>query len=102
MAKVLITGAASGRAHQLKGKLGGDVLLGDHAELPGVMLQNGAMIALPDPADASYAHKMLTLSLDKGIDTIYALQTAEFDLLNEAALLFNEYGITIVAANEVQ
>lgn len=102
MAKTLITGAASGRAHQLKSKLAGaDVLLGDYAELPGVMLQSGAMIVLPAPDDASYAHKMLTLSLDKGIETIYALQPAEFNLLNEAALLFNEYGITILPANEV-
>ncbi|QKJ29083.1 hypothetical protein HQ865_04715 [Mucilaginibacter mali] len=102
MAKMLITGAASGRAHQLKSKLEGNIVLGDYAELPAVMLQSGAMISLPNPNDASYAHKMLTLSLDKGIEIIYALQTAELDLLNEAALLFNEYGITIKAADEVQ
>lgn len=103
MAKVLITGAASGRAHQLKSKMGAtNVLMGDYAELPELMLRKGMMISLPNPTDASYAHKMLTLSLDKDVNTIYALQPAEFDLLNEAALLFNEYGITILAADEVQ
>ncbi len=90
-------------AYQLKNKLAGnDILLGDYAELPAVMLKAGSMVTLPNPNDPSYAHKILTLSLDNGIETIYALQAAEFDLLNEASLLFNEYGITILSsADEV-
>jgi len=100
--KILITGAASTKAHQLKNKLGQpDILLGDYAELPALMLKSGSMINLPNPIDASYAHKMLTLCLDREIETIYALQSAEFDLLIEAALLFNEYGITILSADEI-
>lgn len=102
--KILITSAASGIAYQLKNKLAGnDVVLGDYAELPVLMLKAGNMIVLPAPADPSYAHKMLTLSLDNQIAIIYALQPVEFDLLNEAALLFNEYGITILSsADEIQ
>jgi len=96
----LITGAASAQAYQLKTKLSGhDILLGDYAELPDTMLKAGNMIALPNPSDASYAHKILTLSLDYGVETIYALQTAEHQLLMEANLLFNEYGITILSAD---
>lgn len=99
--KVLITGAASAKAYQFKSKLSGqDAILGDYAELPESMLRAGSMLALPDPSDASYTHKMLTLSLDNGIDTIYALQPAEYSLLQEAEQLFNEYGITILQAGD--
>jgi hypothetical protein len=101
--KILITGAASAQAYQLKAKLTGhEVILGDYAELPATMLASGNMIALPNPADASYAHKMLTLSLDKQVEAIYTLQQAEFDLLNEAGLLFNEYGIKLYYTDERQ
>lgn len=62
------------------------------------MLKPGSMIVLPNPAGASYAHKMLTLCLDRQIEKVYALQPAEFNLLNEAGLLFKEYGITILSA----
>lgn len=97
--KILITGAASPEAYQLKNKLNQpDIILGDHAELPALMVKNGSMIVLPNPADASYAHKMLTLCLDMEIEQVYALQASEFDLLNESALLFSEYGITILPA----
>jgi len=100
--KILITGAASNQAHQLKNKLNQPhIVLGDYAELPALMLRSGSMIALPNPTDASYAHKMLTLCLDREIETIYALQSAEFNLLNEAALLFTEYGIHILSADEI-
>ena len=101
--KILITCAASTKAHQLKNKLGQpDIILGDHSELPVLMIKSGRMITLPNPTDASYAHKMLTLCLDLNIETVYALQTAEFGLLSEAALLFNEYGITILSADEIR
>lgn len=58
------------------------------------------MLQLPKPADMAYSHKMLTLCLDKGIDTIYVLNKEEWNLLNEASLLFDEYGITIFTATE--
>ncbi len=83
-------------AHQLKNKLNTpDILLGDYAELPALMITTGSMLVLPDPADTAYAHKMLTLCLDKQVETVYALQQKEYALLCEAGLLFNEYGITI-------
>lgn len=97
----LITGAASAKAYQLKSSLKQqDILLGDYAELPAPMLKTGNLLKLPNPADAAYSHKILTLCLDNGVDTVYALNTAELQLLNEAAQLFNEYGITILAAGE--
>lgn len=100
--KILITGAADAKAYQLKAKLGNeDILLGDYADLPATMLKAGHMIRLPNPADPSYAHKMLTLSLDNSIEVIYALQPQEYQLLTEAELLFNEYGIKLYRADEV-
>jgi hypothetical protein len=101
--KILITSATSAQAYQLKSKLNNpNTILGDYAELPATMLKAGNMITLPKPTDPSYAHKMLTLSLDNQIEAIYALQSAELNLLNEAGLLFKEYGITILSADEVQ
>ena len=97
--KILITGASSAKAYQLKNSLTpNEILLGDYAELPILMLKSGNMVKLPNPADASYSHKILTLCLDNQVDTIYALGIDEWMLLNEAEQLFKEYGITILQA----
>jgi hypothetical protein len=92
----LITAATSAGAQRLKNKLNSTgILLGDYLELPEFMLKSANMICLPNPASASYTHEMLTLCLDKEIGVIYALRDEEQALLNEAAQLFNEYGIKI-------
>jgi len=93
----LITAATSADAQRLKNKLNTpDILLGDYLELPEFMLKSANMIRLPNPASASYTHEMLTLCLDKQIDTVYALRNEEKMLLGEAEQLFSEYGITAV------
>ena len=93
---ILITSANSADAYQLKSKLNGaEVILGDYEELPALMLKSGKMIQLPNPKSASYSHQMLTLCLDKGIQTIYPLREEEAVLLKESEQLFNEYGIHI-------
>jgi len=93
----LITAATSSQAYQLKGKLNAQrIMLGDYLELPAFMLKANEMIQLPNPKSTSYAHEMLTLCLDKEVDTIYVLRDEEYALLNEAVQLFNEYGIRIV------
>ncbi|WP_462266027.1 hypothetical protein [Mucilaginibacter sp.] len=92
----LITGAASARAYQLKNQQEGrQVLLGDYLELPAVMLRAGSMLQLPAPQQASYAHLMLTLCLDRQIDRVLILNPGEEVLLKEAELLFAEYGIEL-------
>jgi hypothetical protein len=92
----LITSATSAQAYKLKNSLDSeDIILGDYLELPAIMLKNSAMIKLPNPNSTSYAHEMLTLCLDKGIVSIYALGSNEFLLLKEAEQLFNEYDIKI-------
>jgi hypothetical protein len=93
---ILITAATSAKAQQLKAKLKtGNVILGDYQDLPAFMLK-ADLIRLPNPASASYAHEMLTLCLDKEVDTVFALRDEELNLLNEAGQLFAEYGIKIV------
>src|SRR5258708_38689375 len=93
----LITGATSARAYKLKNKLNTDnIILGDYLELPAFMLTSANMIRLPNPESAAYAHEMLTLCLDRQVDTICPLRDDELTLLNQAELLFNEYGITIL------
>jgi hypothetical protein len=93
----LITGATSAEAHKLKNKLNADnIILGDYLELPAFMLTSANMVRLPNPDSASYAHEMLTLCLDKGISIVYPLYDNEVMLLNQAELLFGEYGIKIM------
>ncbi|RVU02942.1 hypothetical protein EOD41_03120 [Mucilaginibacter limnophilus] len=102
MPYTLITAATSPGAYRISNNLGSEnLLLGDYHDIPGFMVSSGKMIQLPNPASPSYAHQMLTLCLDKSIDTIYPLNKEEALLLNEATQLFNEYGINIIYTDEV-
>lgn len=92
----LITSATSAEAQKLKKQLGREfILLGDYQELPAFMLKANHMLQLPNPASFAYAHEMLTLCLDREIDTIYPLRNEEISVLKEAELLFAEYGILV-------
>ena len=97
----LITAANSAEAYNLKNKLNADdVLLGDHLDLPEIMIRSGKMLKLPNPQDPSYPHQMLALCLDRAIDKIYALRKKEAEQLLNAKTLFSEYGIGILAADD--
>ena len=85
----------SAKAHSIKNQLTDDnVILGDYHEVPQFML-SAKMVKLPDPAEPSYAHQMLTLCLDNAVTTIYVLDTGEAAQLAETQQLFAEYGIQI-------
>ncbi|MCJ8211108.1 hypothetical protein MUY27_15420 [Mucilaginibacter sp. RS28] len=93
---ILITGALSAKAHQLKQQFtDSEVLLGDFEELPIFMVQSGKMLKLPAPKSAAYLHEMLAICLDNGVTRVLALNVQEFQLLSEAVQLFDEYGIQI-------
>ena len=97
----LITAANSAEAYQLKNKLNSeDIILGDYLDLPAFMLKSGSMIHLPNPKSIAYTSEMLTLCLDKQIDTVYALREEEKLLLDIARQLFCEYDIKIISTNE--
>ena len=92
----LITAATSAQAYKLKNSLNSTyIILGDYMDLPAIMLKNANMIKLPSPASASYAHEMLTLCLDKQINSVYTLKDEERRLLAEAEQLFREFGIEL-------
>jgi len=93
---VLITAASTAKAYQIKGTINnGEIILGDYEELPEVMIKAGKMIKLPNPNGAAYIHEMLALCLDRNITDLYPLRTIEMQLLKEAQLLYDEYGINI-------
>lgn len=93
---ILITAASTAKAYQVKGTISSaDVILGDYEDLPEVMIAAGKMIRLPNPKNAAYIHEMLALCLDKNITELYPLRNIEMDLLKEAQLLYDEYGINI-------
>jgi hypothetical protein len=95
--KVLITAATTATAHKLKSTLNNpDVILGDYLDLPAFMLNSKGLLKLPNPADDSYTHKMLTLCLDNGIETIYMLNQQEADVLLVSEQLFKEYNIGVI------
>ena len=97
----LITAATSAGAYRLKNRLKMDrVLLGDYMELPDILIQSGKVIKLPNPQTPAYTHHMLALCLDMGINTIYALHSAERQLLLDAKQLFHEYDITIKTTDD--
>jgi hypothetical protein len=95
---ILITAANSAQAFRFKNSIGSEnILFGDYLDLPEVLVRSGKMLQLPDPSGNSYAHRMLSLCLDKNIHEIYALREAEQQQLFAAEQLFNEYGIHIFA-----
>ncbi|HVS94738.1 MAG TPA: hypothetical protein VHE59_22015 [Mucilaginibacter sp.] len=94
----LITAATSAGAYRLSKKINAEnILLGDYADLPEILVSLDKIIRLPDPSGPSYAHKMLTLCLDRNITAVYALRGEEYELLMESKQLFSEYGIHIFA-----
>jgi hypothetical protein len=101
MACTLITAASSAKAYQIKSRLpAGEVLLGDYLELPEVMLKSGKMIKLPDPHKETYPHQMLALCLDHLVEVVYLLHEKEAEALTSSHLLFDEYGIKLIAAHD--
>ena len=97
----LITAASTAKAYQLKNQLqNGHVLLGDHLDLPEVMVKAGKMLQLPNPQKEAYPHQMLALCLDNNISTIHVLRNEEAIQLAESELLFDEYGIKLVFVDD--
>ncbi|MGY4536296.1 hypothetical protein ACVW0P_000703 [Mucilaginibacter sp. UYNi724] len=95
--KVLITSATSAQAHKLKTTFVNDeVVLGDFHDFPAFM----GIIKLPNPAGDTYAHEMLTLSLDNNFDTLYLLNKQEAEVLVHSEQLFNEYNINIINGSD--
>jgi hypothetical protein len=94
---ILITGANSAQAQQLKNILViDDVILGDYQDIPELLVKAGKMVVTPSPKSSAFVHQMLALCLDKQIDKLYPLRRAELLPLAEARQLFEEFDITVV------
>lgn len=63
-------------------------------EIPSVF--HDKYVKIPVGEDSSYAHKMLTMALDKGVNYIVPFGASEVRALSESILLFEEYDITVV------
>lgn len=96
--KFLITEALTASAGKLRKKIeeeGNEVILAS-SNLPEFMSQNPLYTTIPHISDTSFAHKVLTLCVDAGIERIIPVQHLEANLLKEARVLFQEYGIEIM------
>lgn len=62
---------------------------------PAVLKQQGYQV-LPEATAATYAHELLKLCLDLGIQYVLPLGALELEPLHEARLLLEEYGITLL------
>lgn len=70
------------------------LILATNEEVPSVLAHTYKSI--PNPANPVFAHEMLKLCLDQGIDLILPLGAAEIEVLSGSSILFEEYGINIV------
>lgn len=57
---------------------------------------------IPTGANPTFAHEILKLCLDKGYQLILPLGKMEGQLLNEARVLLEEYGITLLLPADLQ
>ncbi len=95
--KILITGASTAKAYQLKNRLKNQqVILGDYEEIPDLLLLSGSLIKIANPNTSNYLQQMVTICLDHDISGIYPLKEMEIKLLNAAKPLFEDYNIQVL------
>ncbi len=85
--KVLITAASNAIAYQLAYHLPHDEILFADTK--------GQKIIIPEGDKVSFAHELLSLCLDLGVDLVFPLKASEQKALTEAKVLFEEYEITL-------
>ncbi|MBC7744048.1 MAG: hypothetical protein H7096_03015 [Flavobacterium sp.] len=92
---VLITAASHSAAYKLEKLLNQvDVFFADFMDLP--KLSGKKYFKIPKGNSASFAHEMLNLALNEGIEKIFPLYPEEITALAEARQLFLEYGISVI------
>lgn len=94
---VLITAASHAEAYKLERILQiPDVVFADYQELPHLSFSGRKFLKIPAGNSASYAHMMLDLALNSGIEKIFPLYASEILPLAESRQLFGEYGISVI------
>ena len=97
MAGILITGAANTEAYRLSRLIdASQVIFADHQELPNFSKSSNQFVKISSGKAPSFAHELLTVCLDLGVDTVFALYKDEVMALSEANVLFEEFGIKLM------
>lgn len=65
------------------------------------ILQKQHYHRIPTGSNPTFAHEVLKLCLDKGCHKLLPLGKIELQLLQEARILFEEYGITVLMPDDV-
>jgi hypothetical protein len=94
---VLISAASHAEAYRLERILQlPAVIFADYQELPKFPIPGRKYLKIPAGNSASYAHVMLDLALNAGIEKIFPLYAEEILPLAESRQLFAEYGISLI------
>ncbi|MDB5121659.1 MAG: hypothetical protein JWN56_2877 [Sphingobacteriales bacterium] len=101
MTSILITGASDAKAYRLQQYVKGDIIIfADHQDLPQLPSSSRKFIKIPQGDAPTYAHELLSVCLDHQVSKVYPLHKTEVFALSEAAILFAEYGITLVIPDQ--
>lgn len=94
---VLITAASHAEAYKLERLLQlQDVVFADSQELPQLAFPGKKFLRIPKGSSPSYAHEVLDIALNNGIERIFPLYGEELLPLAESRQLFFEYGISVI------
>ena len=98
MTKLLITYGTRPLAHRLANLLQGkyEIVFGSSEEIPGLLLNTNKYFQIPTGVNSTYAHEILKVCLDQGVEKVLPLGPMELAPLAEAKVLFEEYGIHIL------
>ena len=93
----MITGAVAAQAYQLHRHLDNadEVFFADSADVP-MLSKNSKFLKIPFGDSSAFAHSLLSICLDHGIQKVYPLRKSELLPLAEARTLFDEYGIQLI------
>ncbi len=94
---ILITAASSSYSYKLEKELPeGQFIFADSVDLPAVLMKNKKFVRIPAGDSAVFAHTILSICLDLGVNKVFPLRKAEIKSLAEARQLFDEYGIAVI------
>jgi hypothetical protein len=92
--KILITAANTAHAYLLANLIKDEEIIFADSTLQKFLI--------PKYTSPSFAHELLSLSLDHHIDCIFPIHKEEIELLSESKILFSEYGIDIIIPDLIQ
>ncbi len=97
---ILITGGKTAYAlNQAKRFTGDQIVLADYGEMPSFPSATYKFISLGDRNDEIIAHNLLSHCLDQGASAILAVNAFELEELLRSSVLFEEFNITILTAD---